>query len=166
MPGDNLRPVKLPFLPAPMREARRAWLAIPVAWLTALGGSLALAFVVDRLMPGAQQPDFGTNLKLAAFLIVVFAPVVETLIMAGAITVFLRFLGPTGAVLASAAGWGIAHTFGAPAWGLVIWWPFLVFSTVYVTWRERSLGAALAVTMLVHAMQNAVPAAFMLAGKT
>jgi hypothetical protein len=62
------------------------------------------------------------------------------------------------AVVASAVGWGIAHSSVAPIWGLVIWWPFLVFSTLFVTWRNRSLTLAFVIPMCVHALQNLLPA--------
>jgi len=39
----------------------------------------------------------------------------------------------------------------------VIWWPFLVFSTLFVTWRQRSLWLAFAIPMCVHALQNLLP---------
>jgi len=41
---------------------------------------------------------------------------------------------------------------------LVIWWPFLVFSTLFVTWRDRSLTLAFLIPMCVHALQNLLPA--------
>jgi len=40
----------------------------------------------------------------------------------------------------------------------VIWWPFLVFSTVFLTWRSRSLTAALALAAASHALHNLLPA--------
>ena len=66
----------------------------------------------------------------ALFLLVVFAPVVETLIMGGVLLILLRLVSPAVAVILSSLGWGIAHSMGAPTWGLVIWWPFLIFSTL------------------------------------
>jgi hypothetical protein len=84
--------------------------------------------------------------------------------MAGVLAVLLRFLSPTAAVVASSAGWAVAHSLAAPAWGLVIWWPFLIFSILYVTWRQRSLAAALAVPAMVHGLQNLLPALLVFSG--
>ena len=67
-------------------------------------------------------------------------------------------MSPTLAVLVSAALWGIAHSLQAAAWGLVIWWPFVIFSTLYMVWRERSVWAALGVVTATHALQNLGPA--------
>jgi hypothetical protein len=72
--------------------------------------------------------------------------------------ILLLFLSPTAAIVVSAIGWGVAHSLVAPMWGLVIWWPFLVFSTLFVAWRGRSLALAFAIPMAVHALQNLLPA--------
>jgi membrane protease YdiL (CAAX protease family) len=96
--------------------------------------------------------------SVAFLLLFAFAPFVETLIMAALLTVLARFMSPTFAVLISAALWGIAHSLQAAVWGLVIWWPFVIFSTLYMVWRERSVVAALGVATATHALQNLLPA--------
>jgi hypothetical protein len=149
------------FLPRPLFEPRRLSIVIPTAWLTTFIPSILLAALASWLFPTADQPQFDVNGGLALFLLVVFAPIVETLIMGAVLLVLLRFVPATAAVLISAAGWGIAHSIAAPAWGLVIWWPFLVFSILFVTWRSRSLLAALAVPAIVHALHN-LPSALLL----
>src|SRR5688572_470719 len=109
-------------------------------------------------MPQVARPSFDVGGTAAFVLLVLFAPVVETLIMAFFLEVMLRLkVPPTAAILLSSAGWGIAHSLAAPAWGLVIWWPFLIFSTLYVTWRKRSLLAALAMPAAAHALHNLLP---------
>lgn len=152
----------LSFLPKPIREPRRPTLALIVAWLTALLPSIALAAIIGRFAPEAVQPQFDVRGLLAVFLLAVFSPVVETLIMGSVLLVLLRFLSPSVAIIASSIGWGIVHSSIAPTWGLVIWWPFLIFSTLFVTWRERSLLAAFAMPAIVHAMQN-LPTALVVA---
>jgi hypothetical protein len=152
----------LSFLPKPIREPRRPILALVVAWLTALVPSIALAAIIGQIAPEAAQPRFDVSGLLAVFLLAVFSPVVETLIMGSVLLVLLRFLGPSVAVLVSSLGWGIVHSSIAPTWGLVIWWPFLIFSTLFVAWREKSLLAAFAMPAMVHAMQN-LPTALVVA---
>ena len=95
-------------------------------------------------------------------LLVVFAPMVETLIMAAALEILLLVLPPRFAVIASSLGWGIAHSLAAPAWGLVIWWPFLIFSTLYVTWRGQGRALAIGIVFAVHALNNLGPALLLL----
>ena len=144
----------LNFLPLPLREPRRPLLALAVAWLLSFPLSIVLAKLVSMVFPGAESPEFPVAGLTALFLLVVFAPVLETLIMGGVLLVLLRLFSPPIAVLVSAAGWGVAHSLGAPTWGLVIWWPFLIFSTLFVTWRQRSLLLAFALPMAAHALHN------------
>ena len=152
----------LSLLPSPVREGRQPALALAVAWLLTFPVSIGLAWIVSQFFPGAEQPEFKISGSAALLMLVVFAPVVETLIMGGVLLVLLRFLNPTLAILVSSAGWGIAHSLIAPTWGLVIWWPFLIFSTLFVTWRQRSLALAFAMPMLAHALHN-LPTALIVA---
>ena len=156
--GGNL----LNFLPSPVREPRRPLLALVVAWLLTYPASILLAAVVSQLIPNAAQPQFNVTGHVALFLLVVFAPVIETLIMGGVLLVLLRFVSPGVAVLLSSLGWGIAHSLGAPTWGLVIWWPFLIFSTLFVTWRSRGLLPAFAMPAIAHGLHN-LPSAILVA---
>ena len=156
----------LSFLPKPIREPRNAPLSVVTAWATAFFPSLALSFLLSRAFPNAAHPDFG-NLPpgFVLFAVVIFAPVIETLIMGTVLLVLLRFVGPVTAVLMSAIGWGIAHSLQVPIWGLTIWWPFLVLSTLFVAWRDRSLWLAFGLPMAAHAMQNLFPALAIVSGK-
>ena len=148
----------LRFLPYAIRTPQRAWLAIPAAVALTLLGSLLLSSLLAALMPSVAGPDFPIRGWAAFAGLVLFAPITETLVMAGVLSMLARFLAPTSAVIASAVLWGIAHSLQAPLWGLVIWWPFLIFSTLYMVWRERSVLAALAVAATTHALQNLIPA--------
>ena len=157
----------LRFLPRPVREPSRPWLSIPVAWATAFFPSIVLAWILSKIAPGAETPAFeGLSPALVLFAVVIFAPVVETLIMGTVLLLLLRVVSPTIAVLTSAVGWGVAHSLQVPMWGLTIWWPFLVLSTLFVAYRERSLVAAFALPAIVHAMQNLGPALLIATGQT
>jgi hypothetical protein len=149
-------------LPAALAEPRRPLVAIGVGWLLACPPSLLLSALVSSLMPDVPQPNFGEVGAGTVALLVIFSPLVETLIMAAVIELLLRFVPAPAAIAASSIGWGIAHSLSAPAWGLVIWWPFLIFSTLYVTWRQRSAWAAIAIVFCVHALQNLGPALYLL----
>ena len=147
----------LRLLPAAVREPRRAWLAIPVGAALTLSGSLLLSWAASTIAPTLAKPDFPVRGATAFGLLVLFAPLVETLIMAAVLRLLARFLSPTATVLSSAALWGVAHSLQAPVWGLVVWWPFVIFSTLYMVWRERSVLAAIGVAAATHALQNLVP---------
>jgi hypothetical protein len=123
-----------------------------------------LSVGASRILPG-QAPSFPkVDTALLLFLLVVFAPVVETLIMGTILLVLDRIAGFVPAVLLSSLGWGIAHSLQAPAWGLVIWWPFLIFSITFLVWRRRSPGLAFGMPMLVHGLQNLGPALLLVSG--
>jgi hypothetical protein len=155
-------PVSL--LPNALREPRRPLLALGIAWATAFLPSLPLGAAVSAFLPRDALPDFPVVDWNFFFLIVVAAPLFETVLMGAALLLLRLFLSPTSAVLVSAVGWGIAHSAAAPAWGLVIWWPFLVFSTVFLTWRSRSLFAAVGMAATTHALHNLLPALLLVSG--
>ena len=147
----------LGFLPSILREPRRAWLAIPTGWALSIVGSLLLAAVSGALLPQLKGPEFPIKGWPALFALVVFAPFLETLIMAGLIWLFERFMSTASAIAASAVAWGAFHSTQALGWGLVIWWPFLIFSTLYVVWRQRGFWAGAGVAAATHALQNLGP---------
>jgi len=125
-----------------------------------------LAFLGGLLLPEVERPEFKVDGAAALFALVGFAPAVETLIMGAVLLVLLLFLSPSIAVIVSAIGWGVAHSLIAPVWGLVIWWPFLVFSTLFVAWRRRSLMLAFLIPACVHALQNLIPALLLAYGQS
>jgi len=141
---------------------RRPLLSILVGWLTTSIPALGLAVLAGWLLPNASSPDLPNEGMIAFIAIVIISPLLETLIMAAVIELGLLFLPPLQMVILSSIGWGIAHSLSAPAWGLVIWWPFLIFSTLYVTWRGEGRGKALAIVASVHALNNLIPALLLL----
>ena len=149
-------------LPAALAEPRQPLRAIAVGWLCAFPMSLLLSVLAQWLLPAIERPMFIVTGAATVILLVIVSPLIETLIMAAVLELLLRFLPPTAAIILSAIGWGIAHSMVAPAWGLVIWWPFLIFSTLYVTWSKRSVWMAVAIVFAVHALQNLGPALLLL----
>jgi membrane protease YdiL (CAAX protease family) len=133
------------------------------AWLLSLLPSLILSQLISVALPDSQLPNL-PPIDLWGFLaLVVFAPVVETLLMVLPLLLLQRLFGPGPAVLLSAVSWGIVHSFAAPIWGLVVWWPFLVMSIALLTWRERGIWVAMAVVVAIHALQNGFAATLLLA---
>jgi len=143
-------------------EPRRPVRAILVGWLVTTIPALLLSLLVSALIPQVAGPAIPVNGLSTVMLLVVFAPLVETLIMAAALEFLLLLLPPRFAVIASSIGWGIAHSLAAAAWGLVIWWPFLIFSTLYVVWRGQGRLAAIGIVFAVHALNNLGPALLLL----
>lgn len=155
----------LDYLPAAIREPRRPARAVGTAWLLTFPVSIVLAMLIAIVMPKASQPQFPFNGADLFVRLVIVAPIVETLIMGGVLLTLQLVLRPTFAVLVTALFAGLAHSFapnGVLVWGLVIWWPFLIFSTLFVTWRQRSLLAAFAMPALAHGLHN-LPTALLVA---
>ena len=146
-------------------EDRRAWLAVLAGWLLSASVSAALGFVVTHLQPGGAGVRLDASPVLVFVSVVLVAPVVETLIMGVVLTLLLRWLRPWVAVVLNTLGWAIAHSTQALLWGAVVWWPFLIFSTLFVTWRARGFWRACALVAVVHVLQNAGPATAIVLGR-
>ena len=128
--------------------------------LISLVPSLIIAMILG--LTGVITEDTGPEFEGSAlgllFTLVIFGPLLETLLMAGVLWI-LSFITKRQVLLAviSAFFWAGLHSLFAPAWGLVIIWPFFVFSCSYLTWRRRSWWHAILVTSCVHAFQNTLP---------
>ena len=124
------------------------------AWLAALIPSIALSALVRLVAADAAAPQFpGEAVPLVLFVVFV-GPALETLLLALPVLGLNRLFGPGPAVVGSALIWAVVHSLVAPAWGLVIWWPFLIMSIAFLTWRRQGLVMALAVAFAIHALQN------------
>lgn len=150
----------LKLLPAPVREPRRAWLVLPLCLVLTFLGAAAIALLLNAVLPKMDPPDFGAFVGkgyLTVFAVAVATPFVETLILAGTCSILLRFVRPERAILISAFGWAVAHSYQAPVWGLVIFWPFIIFSTLYVVWKQRSLTLGILMPFAAHLLHNLYP---------
>ena len=124
------------------------------AWPLVLLPSMLLSALVNFAMPAAEAPAISVATPRLIFMLVLGAPLIETLIMLVPLLVLARLFGAMPAAVLSAIGWGIAHSLAAPIWGLVVWWPFLIFSIALMVWRRRSLVAGYFIVSAVHALQN------------
>lgn len=147
----------LRFIPGFLREARRPWLVLPVCWVLTLAGAALIATLLGEIFPQVEQPDFGFLVGkgwLTVLAIAVITPLVETLILAVICSLLLRFLRAEWSIFLTALGWGVAHSYQAPVWGLVIFWPFIIFTTLYVVWRQRSVFAGIMMAWIAHFLHN------------
>lgn len=126
---------------------------------------LSVVLAAAGILTEENTPVFEGPPAVLLIGIVVVSPVVETLLMAGFIW-FLRFFirRPVRLAIASCAIWALLHSLMAPLWGLVIAWPFFVFSCAYLAWRDVSWGKAILVAAGIHALHNTLPALFTAAG--
>ncbi|MDI6449461.1 CPBP family intramembrane glutamic endopeptidase [Anaerobaca lacustris] len=138
------------------------WRYILRAGLLSLVPSLLVSFLIAGVGLGNEEtmPQFdrAAGPVVLFVMVVVVSPVVETLVLGFGLWL-LAFL--TRKLLWQALGssviWAILHSLAAPAWGLVVLWPFFVFSCAYLAWRRRSLWHAMGVACGVHVFQNLLP---------
>ncbi len=139
-----------------------AWKYILRAGLISLVPSLLVSFLIAAVGLGNEETmphfDRAAGPVVLFVMVVVASPVIETLVLGFGLWL-LAFL--TRKLLWQALGssviWAILHSLAAPAWGLVVLWPFFVFSCAYLAWRRRSLWHALGVACSVHMFQNLLP---------
>lgn len=144
--------------PAP----RRGLVAYAVtAGLVSLAGSLVLAGSADAAARafGIEQPTDGLPEWSIGWVdlvgVVLFAPLVETLLLSGLLALLARWMqSPRRIAAVSALIWGGLHGSVAPMWFFGTVWAFFVFSYAYLAWRPRSYRHAFAAAALPHAMQN------------
>ena len=163
------RPRALAGLPGLLfTDASPVWRYVLFAFPIVAVPTLLLGWAAYRMFPGLPGPtiDAQVPLWLTAVLIVLVSPLFETLLMTGPVALLDRWLGPLPAVVGSALIWAVAHSLAAARWGLVIWWPFLLFSIAYLTWRGRGYGQAVGIVTVLHALNNAVPIAALMIAAT
>lgn len=134
-----------------------------VAWLVCTPPALAIMLLAaPALMDTDTSQVPNLSLWLHRFGAVLVAPLVETLMMVPVFAVLERVLPrhlltayrmPVLA-LGSAALWSIAHGYFAVAWGVGTFWPFVVFSFMFLRWKRHGLTVAIAAVAAVHALQN------------
>ena len=159
------RPAALGFLPRFLFERRlAAWAYVLLAWPLVALPALALAWLSTKVAPDLAGPDLGAAVPswLIAIAVVAVSPFLETLLMSGPVLLLNRWRGPVVAVAGSAVLWAVAHSLQAARWGMVIWWPFLLFSIAFLTWRSRGYWTAVGVVFAMHALNNAGPIAAVL----
>lgn len=132
-----------------------------IAGLVSLVGSMVLAGSADAIargvgiaQPAEGMPEWSIGwVDLAG--LVVFAPIVETLLLSALLWALSRVIAsPVRIAAVSALLWGGLHGAVAPMWFFGTVWAFFVFSYAYLAWRPRSYRHAFVAAALPHAMQN------------
>ena len=136
------------------------WKYILRTGLISLVPSLVIAVILG--LSGVITEDTGPEFEGSAlgllFMLVIFGPLLETLLMGGVLWI-LSHITKRQVMLAviSAFIWAVLQSLFAWAWGIVIIWPFFIFSCSYLAWRKRSWWHAVLITSSVHAFQNILP---------
>ena len=144
------RPPWLSFLPTFLFRPEAPFAYVAKAWPLVLLPSMLLSALVNFALPAAEAPGISVATPQLIAMLVLGAPLIETLIMLVPLLILARLFGPMPAAVLSAIGWGIAHSLAAPIWGLVVWWPFLIFSIALLVWRQRSLMAGYFIVSAIY----------------
>jgi hypothetical protein len=138
------------------------WRYLWKAVLIALIPSLIIGTLV-QLLAGEVDLNFQGGPLVVLLGTLVISPWGETLLMALVLKGFSLFIKrQLYLALACAGFWAVLHSLASPQWGLVVFWPFFVFSICYLSWRERSFFKAVGMTGLVHTGQNLLPSIVLL----
>ena len=154
LPG---RPRWLAFLPDFLFELDR-WPEryIAKAWLVMLVPMLPLSAAVNLLVRPEKHPEFRIDSIPTLLIFFVAGPLLETLIQAVMLAGLTRLMSAAAAAATCAVLWGLLHSTAVPTWGLVVWWPFLILSIVYLTWRQVGLVKAIGMTFALHAVHDGI----------
>lgn len=136
---------------------------LAAAWVACIVPAIAIGLMLEVFLPPDMLEavndaviDDSIPLALQFALIIVAAPIIETLVMVVAFAIMQVLRVPLAVqVVLQAVGWGIAHGSIALAWGFAPTWLFFIFSIVYVTQRKRSGERAFWMTAAVHGLNNA-----------
>jgi hypothetical protein len=136
---------------------RYCLLAFPLSVIPAMAllgivyGGFALAGIDTS---GWQPPNKHATLG-QAFGSILFAPIIETLLLALGLKVLSAMTSRTALIVtASALAWGCLHAAQGFMWLFGPSWSFFVFSCAYLVWRKKSLGQAFLAAAIPHALQN------------
>ena len=133
-------------------------LTFPLALIgsCALFGTALLAAVAAGLNVGALLPPDRVASFSEILATLIFAPITETLILAGLVKLLsVRISRPAAIAASSAALWGLFHGYFGALWFFGTVWSFFVFTCAYLAWRKNSIGHAFVAAALPHALINA-----------
>jgi hypothetical protein len=138
------------------------WQYVIRAGLLSFIPTVVIAFLLGVATGGSGEgmPHFNraAGVVLLFVSVVIISPVVETLLL-GLTLWIVSFVTkrPLRQALVACVIWAVLHSLAAWLWGLVVIWPFFVFSCAYLAWRRRSWWHAMGVVCGIHMFQNLLP---------
>lgn len=129
--------------------------AVLLAWIPAHG----IWFIVQQIYPGPSENENAVFLKtpLRAFtLLILLAPMLETYMMRFIFYVVGKISKTQTKInIIASISWGVMH-WNSGSWGLHAVWAFFVMGICFLRLQKRSMQHALYVTMIIHAIFNAL----------
>ena len=101
-----------------------------------------------------------------AFGTIVFAPFIETYLLAVLITILSSFISnKVHVAIASGILWGLGHAVFGLLWFFGPAWVFFILTCAYIAWREKSFKHAYFAAFAPHLLINALGILFVHLGK-
>ncbi|WP_148667848.1 hypothetical protein [Mizugakiibacter sediminis] len=124
-----------------------------VAW--SLVPTLVFVFILSQFVP------FGIMIiksKIDMLRAITTGPLIETAAMAFYLDSLRKLLKERTIVtcVISSASWGLFHSLFNIYWGIVILWPFFIFSIAYTRWSVLGRWWGYAAATTTHALHNAI----------
>jgi len=143
-----------------MINKKRVISYLVVLLIIAFVPTILIALVVGLVCEPRENMMGQNTMSIPAvfFGMVVFSPIVETLLMM-VVFWFLRKFTQVLLKLAvwSAVLWALFHSLAWLPWGVIVFWAFVVFSICYLSWEKVSRSRAFWITSATHAMLNLIP---------
>ena len=143
-------------------------LTSPVKWFLPI---ILIIFLPNLVMINGLWALFGPdtaaeeNTLTGATYIVIFGPLIETILIALFSPLYIRNGVPnTKIIIVSALAWGILHVFNSIYSFFPAFWAFYIFITIYATWYKKGIEKAFIYTLVLHICYNALILCLMLLG--
>lgn len=135
---------------------RELLLTVVSATFVSLTLAVLVASVLQFLGKQIHGVEFDSSYWGMAFKAAVVGPLIETAVMGLMISLLFRpiFRHDSLVVVATALAWGILHGLFDIYWGIVIFFPFLVFAKVYLIFLRFSFWWSFGAATLNHALHN------------
>ncbi|GAA6171854.1 hypothetical protein NBRC116592_15240 [Colwellia sp. KU-HH00111] len=116
--------------------------------------SLPLSYLLDYIFPNAETPDFEISIH-TFWGAVIIAPIIETILMIPIILILQKYIHNIVTLsILSAIFWGGIHSLQFTFWGIAIFPLFFFMTMAYKYWDKISMGHAILVVMVIHAINN------------
>ena len=116
--------------------------------------SIPLSYLLGLIFYNAESPEF--DISFHTFIgAVIMAPIFETLLMIPVILILQKFIKNIVILsVLSALFWGAMHSLQFIFWGVAVFPLFFFMTMAYKYWHKISIGHAILVVMIIHAINN------------
>lgn len=116
--------------------------------------SIPLSYLLEFIFPNVESPEFEISIH-TIFGAVIMSPIFETLLMIPIILILQKYIKNIVILsILSALFWGGIHSLQFTFWGVAVFPLFFFMTMAYKYWNKISMGHAILVVMIIHAINN------------